>query len=674
MHRLAQTFVGSQSLPVCLMLFFSLALSACSSDGDNTSSTPSIPIETTISASIGNEGGSISATSTEGVSYTLVIPVGALTETVNIQLTPLANMGASPLNRGLVGAVTMEPSGLVFARAVTLHIDAVATPETDEILAGFILANDGSALGLRPPVVVDGGIEISFSHFSTAGSATLTAEEIEELPDEALETPGDHFMNELMRKPSVGNGDTEQLGIDISDGFRQWYLEHVKPLLNEAITNLGLNPSTVNDLLDDPAIEAYREWIRARVAIEVLTDGSTNANSLLADLDAEAKPLVAQLIIDRIDLSIAQCPIQASLRLLSFAALYQNIAVELVLASEDFSLDSATFLSKVNSCARPVLDEIDLPSPLNIGTPSSLDAVAKVVFNGTPDPEDAPFEFTIIPTGASVQNAIGKSDAGGRYTTVFTPSADEVEFLVRACLVLEFFDANNGSDICASQTVSSVIEEEGSAAASLTQAQITSYAGPMLRDNCDPVGEEQTAQLPSDAGPNFPPLSAEVEWIGSAFINRTASAIAQTSASVDTNDNGSLHSMSASMTATITTDVPDTRTPSCEIRGEGNAEFLFSISGGSMSYLVIESPTSPADHGSDNASSALFLLGSSPTLLYGLDSSGTLQGSATGILEPGNYRYVLDAFYANNANVFGSGSGTSSNSGTLTLTPVAPTP
>ena len=89
----------------------------------------------------------------------------------------------------------------------------------------------------------------------------------------------------------------------------------------------------------------------------------------------------------------------------------------------DTGLDRASFLVQVNRCLRVVLDPITLPSPLNIGTSKSLDARAQAVFSGTPNPQSVPFNFTVTATRAGVQNPEGFSDADGRYTTVFTPSA-----------------------------------------------------------------------------------------------------------------------------------------------------------------------------------------------------------------------------------------------------------
>ena len=112
----------------------------------------------------------------------------------------------------------------------------------------------------------------------------------------------------------------------------------------------------------------------------------------------------------------------------------------------DTGLDRASFLVQVNRCLRVVLDPITLPSPLNIGTSKSLDARAQAVFSGTPNPQSVPFSFTVTATGASVQNPEGFSDAEGRYTTVFTPSASAPRFTVKACLA-------DVADICVSQDV-----------------------------------------------------------------------------------------------------------------------------------------------------------------------------------------------------------------------------
>lgn len=446
------------------LLTLVFALTGCGGGGSgadaNAFTAPTLDSANAASAPVGPDGGSVTATSADGIRYTLVVPLGALAETVNIRLTPVTSMGVSPLARGLLGAVQMEPSGLTFIRAATLRIDATRAPGNGERLVGFVGVNDGSAIALQPAQVVNGTTVLSISHFSTAGSSTATDAEVAQLPAPGSANPADQFVDELLRLPLEVVLDKERFGPAIADGLRRWYLARVKPQLDAAIAGLASPQDPVKSLLQDPAIDEYALWVETRVRLEVLTNGSTNANSLLVDLDAEARPLVASLLRSRIDALLAECPLRANVNALSFIAYYQQKAVDLVLASDEFGLGNANFLAKVNDCLRPVLDAIQLPSPLVIGTPMSLDAQAKVVFNGSPNPADAPFEFTVIATGATVQRETGKSDASGRYTTVFTPTNGTVEFQVRACLVLQFLDNTRGSDICASQTVSSVIGPE----------------------------------------------------------------------------------------------------------------------------------------------------------------------------------------------------------------------
>jgi hypothetical protein len=188
--------------------------------------------------------------------------------------------------------------------------------------------------------------------------------------------------------------------------------------------------------------------------------GEVERTALLATVDAENQPFVARLLAAEIDRALAACAAPsatslASLRNLQFAKLAQLTAEKLNLATPAFRLDKATMLSLISTCLSPALDPIVLPSPLGVGQARSLDAQAKLVFNGRPNPVGAPFIFTVQPVGATLGQMTGRSDAGGRYTTVFTPTSNPVEFIVRACLVLDLLSVDEGSDVCISQTVAS---------------------------------------------------------------------------------------------------------------------------------------------------------------------------------------------------------------------------
>jgi hypothetical protein len=417
-------------------------------------------------ASIGPDGGSLTTTGSNGVSYTLAVPPGALTSAVDIRLTPISDMGSAPLARGSLGAVQMEPSGLVFLRPATLRIGAVAALKAGERLAGFGSANDGSRLGLKFAKAANGATEIDVSHFSTGGAGTLTPAEFAKLVPVVALNPADQFWDDLMRLPLDQLNDNT-VGPPAAALFRSWYLNVVKPALEAELL-------AAPQVLVNPGIGAYELWLHSRVRFEELTNGNSSATRLLADIDTQASGLVSQILVRQIDLAIAACSRLSNIRTLSEAQYYQNMAVEFVMNTAALGLDNARFLTKVNSCLRPVLDPITLPAGLKIGTGKSLNARAMLVFNGQPNPVAAPFIFTVTATGSAPQTASGRSNAEGRYTTVFTPNAASMQFIVKACLVLDLISVAEGSDICVQQNVSGSV-------------------GPLVKTYSGPVAFQQPA-------------------------------------------------------------------------------------------------------------------------------------------------------------------------------------
>ncbi|MCC6147189.1 MAG: hypothetical protein IT308_06430 [Anaerolineaceae bacterium] len=103
------------------------------------------PMSTAVSEEIGPEGGSLSATGTNGAKYTYTIPSGALNDTFIFTLTPVAGMEGAPLTGGLLGAAIIEPPGLELNEPAVLTI----TPPPDttiaetEVLSTFEFHPDG---------------------------------------------------------------------------------------------------------------------------------------------------------------------------------------------------------------------------------------------------------------------------------------------------------------------------------------------------------------------------------------------------------------------------------------------------------------------------------------------------------------------------------------------------
>jgi hypothetical protein len=108
------------------------------------------PIQT--QAVIGTAGGEISVTGSNGVTYTLTIPPGALDYDTTITLKPVSSIPDLPLSGGLTAAVFIEPATLVFKDPATLKMTLPADfPEPTAPLAlAFAFEEDGQEFHLYP--------------------------------------------------------------------------------------------------------------------------------------------------------------------------------------------------------------------------------------------------------------------------------------------------------------------------------------------------------------------------------------------------------------------------------------------------------------------------------------------------------------------------------------------
>lgn len=440
------------------------------------------------SATIGSGGGTVSATGLNGVTYTLDVPVGALDQAVEIRLTPISDMGDAPLADNTFGAVQFEPSGLRFSHPATLRISALPTLAGGRRLVGFTSNNDGGAFRLDLARVEGDSTLVNVSHFSAGGAAEATVDELPPIVDIAPDLRGaDDAIAQLAALTARDAG-----LVDIVDVFRQWYIEIVQPALNRA-------DGATDIALQTDAIAQYQSWIATMDYI----DDRDSLNIALADELNEAAPIATRIFTALIDRELASCgdlssDVPTRLTALARASNAQNRARRVGLDSAGSGLDRATFLLRVNECVQVMLDPISLPSPLSIGTDFSLDAQAKIIFNGSPTPDGAPFAFRVDPTGATVPSPEGFSDGEGRYTTVFRPTANTVTLDVRACLV---FPSGVMSDLCATQ------EARGSADTGTVQimSKFTNVDGLIVTDTVQTVDRNNFA-TPGD--PDVPFIDA----------------------------------------------------------------------------------------------------------------------------------------------------------------------
>jgi len=129
--------------------------------------TPSLESQHQSEALIPATGGSLSATGSDGTTYRLDIPAGALASETRVRMTPVSKLEGMPFGTDS-HAVQLEPEGLAFYDVAVLTITPTQeVPIDEQIFFGYL--GEGEDLTLAPPVVSSREIQIQILHFSGYG-------------------------------------------------------------------------------------------------------------------------------------------------------------------------------------------------------------------------------------------------------------------------------------------------------------------------------------------------------------------------------------------------------------------------------------------------------------------------------------------------------------------------
>jgi hypothetical protein len=121
------------------------------------------------SATIGEEGGVVSTSTSDGTFFELEIPKGALHRREKITMIPVTRVDGLPLERGgAVASVQLEPEGLRFDRPVKLTIEPAQPVPVQEQL-GFAWITQGTDTHLYPSAGDSLAMEMQLLHFSGYG-------------------------------------------------------------------------------------------------------------------------------------------------------------------------------------------------------------------------------------------------------------------------------------------------------------------------------------------------------------------------------------------------------------------------------------------------------------------------------------------------------------------------
>jgi hypothetical protein len=125
-------------------------------DNENLDLTSLQPESVSARSRIGPEGGTFSVTGKNGVIYTLDIPPDALDFSTYFVLTPIADIEGYPFSEGFLGAVDIQPEGIIFDIPVMLTITfpeelVAALPIAPEIVQmAFAYERGGEEFHLTP--------------------------------------------------------------------------------------------------------------------------------------------------------------------------------------------------------------------------------------------------------------------------------------------------------------------------------------------------------------------------------------------------------------------------------------------------------------------------------------------------------------------------------------------
>ena len=123
-------------------------------------------------ASIGRDGGSVTATGADGARFTLTIPAGALLDATSVSVTPLTSAGKLPMGARGLSAVEIGPSGRDLLKPATL---AIVPPKLvgRASLTAFGFDAGGKQFHLAP--VSRSGAEATIRIFELQGAGIASA-------------------------------------------------------------------------------------------------------------------------------------------------------------------------------------------------------------------------------------------------------------------------------------------------------------------------------------------------------------------------------------------------------------------------------------------------------------------------------------------------------------------
>jgi hypothetical protein len=378
---------------------------------------PALPIEVSLeagaarNASLGQDGGVITATSSSGVRYSLSIPPGALLEVVTITMTPASRIDHLPTSGGFVAGVDLAPSGLVLAAPATLTIEAAKLPTGSERAIGLHYSDEAGLPAVVPLAVTGSKVTMKVGHFSVPVVASGTGTNLNALLLSTPPTPTEEF---FLATLAAELEESAPDGAFLLEVFEDWFDDFVLPRLRAAATELQLVA----------AVGAFKAWTdRLGEVCPHLPGGCSGPPPLGSRRDqwrSDFAPKVQSILDDNKRLCRDGATAAVRIHALDNAFFWAFIGNRHLVTG---TFDGPSFRSGL--CATVVGEIDDLPNPLESGDVTTVDATFGLMVNGTPTP--ANFAVQASASGGSLDRPGGLTalTPKGFYSTQLTPGAGD---------------------------------------------------------------------------------------------------------------------------------------------------------------------------------------------------------------------------------------------------------
>ena len=162
--------------------------SACSTDspsapgGDTPDGGPNgLDTGRAATAHIGSEGGTVRTSAEDGTGYTLVVPPGAVSGSMDFRITPyLVPAGADSLGR-LTPGLYLEPAGTVFDFPLGLVVELPVDPPSGTTPAVVMIGENGNPDVILPTTASGRTLTAEVEHFSSVAPAAPTEGDLQVL-------------------------------------------------------------------------------------------------------------------------------------------------------------------------------------------------------------------------------------------------------------------------------------------------------------------------------------------------------------------------------------------------------------------------------------------------------------------------------------------------------------